>query len=582
MAALTITDATVLSVATAPERFGSDFRFGTRKNITVEVAKLDAVNSEGVGSCATTADALRKTKNWTSLTINSISFGRAKLIDFNLEEGIWVTHTKATLSFEVYEDGDLSQMAGDYYKGLNDLKANGKNLEDFSEEFTFERGPDSTSYSYTLNLKFSAATQLTTTAGCIPGEVQEAYDCAEEIIRGGAGSRPSFALIDTEVEGLYSDYGKGKKRLLRESVDLLNKTAAFTEDFTAYNIDSVDYSSIIRQSITLGEDGVVSVGENGQLLGLNTKGGDEIERELPSVDGEINDAIKPGGRLVEVFNYYKLLWDCPDIDDLITDPGGDLLVIKKGRVYDTFRGHSTYDITCTNDPKYQDVVVHEYTVTTEAINGEKGDLYRATENGSIIGKTKGEVENDTDDDGDVSWLKVKEYWADLLGANGFVEPDGGGTPRIKDILSDPSPRLVTNSITKSPWQVKISYSQMVSEAPEFAENDGYAKSITMKESQNTGTQRHKVGNVINQPNRKQVLQTRETYGRNTVAANIEMVGKRHATLDNLLDLAKNKLDDAAFWPSATKPQDSYTFIDNCNYSFSDDNDIKLNLNIGWK
>ena len=160
------------------------------------------------------------------------------------------------------------------------------------------------------------------------------------------------------------------------------------------------------------------------------------------------------------------------------------------------------------------------------------------------------------------------------------EPDGGGTPRIKDILTSPSPRLVSNTVTKSPWQVKIAYGQVVSEAPEFAENDGYAKSITIKESQNSGTQKHKVGNAINA--QKQILQRRETYGRNTISANVEMVGKRHATLDNLLDLAKTKLDDAGSWPSSAKPQDSYTFISNCAYSFSDDNDIKLNVNIGWK
>ena len=419
MAALTITDATVLSVGATPQRFGSDFRFGTRQNITVEVAKIDSVNSEGVGDCATAADALRKTKNWTSLTINDISFGRAKLIDFNLEEGIWVTHTKATLSFEVYGEGDLRQLAGDYYVGLNNLKAKGKDLDDFSEEFSFERGPDSTSYTYTINLTFSAATQLSTSDGCLSGGVAEAYACAEEIIRGGAGSRPSFALIDSEVKDLYSDYGKGKKRLLRESVDSINNTASFTEEFKAYNIDAT-YSSVIRQNIALGEDGVVSLQENGQLLGLDTIANDEIERELPGVDGEIDEAIKPGGRLTEVFNQYRLMWDCPDMHDLITDAAGDLLVIKKGRVFNTFKGESSYDISCTNDPKYEESVIHEYTVTTEAINGQKGDLYRATENGSIVGKTKGEVDRDTDDDGDISWKKVKEYWAGIIGAHGFV------------------------------------------------------------------------------------------------------------------------------------------------------------------
>ena len=72
------------------------------------------------------------------------------------------------------------------------------------------------------------------------------------------------------------------------------------------------------------------------------------------------------------------------------------------------------------------------------------------------------------------------------------------------------------------------------------------------------------------------------FSRDALTANIEMVGKRHATLGNLLTLAKTKLNDATYWPTEAKPQDSYTYINNCTYSFSDDNDIKLNLNIWWQ
>lgn len=582
---LTINDATTLSVGTEPQRFDSDFRFGTRKNITVEVVKLDSVNVSGIGNCADTADALRKTKNWDALKINGIDFGRAKLTDFNLEEGNWVQYTKATLTLQVYEEGDLENMEGDYYKGLTKLKDQGEFLDDFSEDFSFERSPDSTSYTYSLTLKFSSAAQISTSDSCIDGEVTLAYDCAREIINGESAARPQFALIDSEVKALYSDYAKGKKRLLRESVDLLNKTCTFTEEFKAYNIDS-SYSSIIRQSLNLGEDGIVTVKENGKLLGLSTKTGDEIARVLPSVDSEIEEAIAlPSGRLKEVFDAYTANWKCKEVPDLVAnDSNTKLIVIKKGRVFDEFRGEASYDITCTNNQKYKEDVIHEYTVVTEKVQGRKADAttekYRAKESGTITGKTVGEVDKDSDLDGDISWKKVKEYWESILGADGFVEPDGGGTPRIKDILTTPSPRLVSNSTVKSPWKVQIGYNQMVSEAPQFAENGGFAKSITLKEGKTVSVQKHKVGDVINA--KRQILQKREAFSRDALTANIEMVGKRHATLGNLLTLAKTKLNDATYWPTEAKPQDSYTYINNCTYSFSDDNDIKLNLNIGWE
>ena len=584
-ATLNITDATTLSIATEPQRFSSDFRFGTRKNITVEVTELDSINVDGIGGCADTADALRKTKNWDDVTINGSKLGRAKLTDFNLQEGNWVQYTKATLTLQIYEEGDLDNMEGDYYKGLTSLKEKGEFLDDFSEDFSFERSPDSTTYTYSLTLKFSAAAQMSTAGGCISGEVKLAYDCAEEIIKGGADARPKFALIDEEVKDLYFDYAKGKKRLLRESVDVINKTCTFTEEFKAYNIDS-SYSSIIRQNLNLGEDGIITLKENGKLLGLDTKTDKEIQRALPSVDSEIGSAIAfPDGRLDKLFKAYKTSWECDDIPDLVTNEDGtELLVVVKGRVFDEFRGEASYDITCTNNQRYKETVIHEYTVVTESIQGQKGGIYRARENGTITGKTAGEVDVDRDADGDISWEKVKEYWTGLVGDDGFVESGGGGgAPKkslIKEILDNPSPRLVSNSTVKSPWKVQIAYDQMVSEAPQFAENDGLAKSITLQEGQAVSVQKHKVGDAINA--KKQILQRRETFSKGTITANIEMVGKRHATLDGLLTLAKTKLNDAAYWPSEAKPQDSYTYINNCTYSFSDDNDIKLNLNIGWE
>ena len=584
MANLTITNATVLQVSAQPVTFESDFRFGTRKNISVEVASIDSLNVDGVGLCAETADDLRKTKNWEGISINGEDFGRGKLVDFSLEEGTWVTYTKATLAVEIYEEGDLESLKGDYYKGLQALKDSGEYLDDFSEDFTFTRATDSTTYNYNLTLKFSQAAQLFSNNGCVPGEVAQALECAREIIKGEVGARPAFALIDDEVKALYSTYGKGKKRLLREATDAINSTCSFTEEFTAYNIEELTYSSIIRQDISLGEDGIVDIRENGTLLGLDVVDDDEIQRQIPAMGGEIAEAISPTGRLVDMFNFYKLQWECPDIHDLVLDEDGNLLVIQKGRVFDTFKGEAKYDITVTNNPKYEELVIHEYTITTEAIKGQKGGLYQATEQGTLTGKTKGEVTVDTDEDGSVSWNKVREYWQSILGADGFVipKPPDPNTPRIKSILRAPlvSPRLVSNSTTWSPWKVQIGYRQVVSEAPQFRENDGLAKSITLKESKSYSTQKHKVGNVINA--KKQILQRRETASRDGINGQLDIIGKRHATLDGLLELGKEKFDDADYWPNSMNPQDFMTYLEGCAYSFADDNDIKLNINVGWK
>jgi hypothetical protein len=589
---LNLTNVTVLSVGTEPVRFDSEFRFGTRKNIVVEVAEIgdNGLATGGVGICAENADALRRTGDWIKLTLNGIEVpGRAQLINFSLQEGTWVSYTRASLEFQIFEEGDLKgQFTDSWYRGLGELKASAKSLEDFSESFNFERSPDSTTYTYSITLKFSPDIQITTTDDCLPGEVSKAYECAREIIKGGASSRPPFALIDDEVKDLYEDYGKGKKRLLSEAVDLINKTCTFTERFTAYNIEDATYSSVIRQAITLDENGIVSIKENGTLKGLDTKTNLEIQSATPDPEDEIAQAqdATASGRLVKMFNFYKSIWNCPDLDDLVVDPDEitRLLIIKKGTVHDTFKGEARYDITVTNDQRYKNWVIHEYTITTAAVRGEKGNIYTATESGSLTGKTIGEVEvgEDTDEDGKVSWIEVKKAWVNLLGSNGFVEPDLGGTPRIKEILNTPSPRLVTNNVTKSPWKVKISYNQMVSEELKFRENDGVAKSITLRESKNYSLRKNKVGTVINHPDDKQLLQKRLTHSLGSVSAQVEMVGKRESSLDQLLTLATTKLNDAAYWPNNKKPQDSRTYIEGCNYTFTDDNDIKLNVNIGWK
>ena len=60
------------------------------------------------------------------------------------------------------------------------------------------------------------------------------------------------------------------------------------------------------------------------------------------------------------------------------------------------------------------------------------------------------------------------------------------------------------------------------------------------------------------------------YSLSNLACDINIVGKRDSSLSDLLDLAKG----------AAKP--GLNYLKSCEYSFNDENSMKLNVNFGWE
>ena len=184
--------------------FGSDFRFGVRKVITVQASELECggKTTEGkIGKQAKALDDLASTEDYINLTINGHKFTeKYQLSSFSLEEGNWQVVTQGTLTFEAYTKGSVVfETANNDYAGWGEILEyqDWRLIEDFNDDFEFQRSANSISYSHNVLIKFSA--QKADDQQAITPPLGAGLKIAKNLVD-NASSRPDFDwLIETEL-----------------------------------------------------------------------------------------------------------------------------------------------------------------------------------------------------------------------------------------------------------------------------------------------------------------------------------------------------------------------------------------------
>ena len=579
---LNISDGTVLSFDYNTVNFDGNWRFAIRENIRISVTKLRCGGSatEGnIGPQAKALDDLVSTQDYISLTINGHTFEKPfQLTKFTLDQGDWLQATSGTLELQSFHEGNADIGESEDYAGW-DL-TDSAFIEEFSDDFNFKREANGTSYTHSISLKFAAINPVN--GKHITPPLTAGLNLAQNMI----AIRPEFNwLKEPQLQGLYSDVGLECKRLLTESVDEINNTVNVTENFNAENIKS-DYGELYsfsaQQSIEVNEEGIINASENGTVI--NLKLGEENKRADPEncLKKELNNATETGGRLDQIFEYYKeqiaLEAECDtEIPDLVRDSGGTLILIEKGIIRDPFRGKATYSIKATNDPKVKEKASHEYTITIEAINYDPSSVclpfIKVSQQGSFIGNDP-EGRNMIMQNGQEVWLKydrAKDLWEDEY-------------PDIKDqakecaeASADTYP--VTLSNTHSKYKGRINYKVEYSTEPKYGTTSTPYKIWTYSyqddETANGGDClfQHTLQNVANQDKSLQVLQTRNTTIVPNSSMTQRMVGKRNATISQLTQLMV---------PKATPKSDGPKTVKDCNYSFNPENNIVVDATFNWE
>ena len=604
-AALKITQGTILGFSYETENFGGEFRFGVRKNITIQIEKLDCGNkpTQGeIGQQANDLDQLANTQDYFELTVNGHTFSeRWQLTNFTLNDGDWNQVTPGTITAQAFLEGSIGGTGGSDgdYAGWDTAQPEWQYLEDFSDNFSFNRSGNDISYEHSVSFKFSPIVNADDAQITPPIALGQKY--ATQMIEGS--SRPAFNwLLDaaTTQEGiechglkdLYSDINTDYKRFITETVDEINNTVTVSESFNAQNVvgDSDKYSFSAQQTFEITNNGIINVSEQGEVMGLLADGATRINPET-YLDTELENATKSGGRMENIFNAHKQLIEsesgsecAEEIPDLKTDESGNLILVQKGITRDRFKGTANYSITATNDQKIGEKAKHEYTRTIDALMSDASDetlpYYKISEQGKFLGISNEAVTLEPGQKAErPRFGEALEAWKNK---NSTIK-----TELRAEIGADAATYPASLNNTFNPYKGEVSYTIEYSTEPKYGtESTSYKlKTFQLDDSlvikdEDVGTgdnclKQYTVQNVINHSSKSQILQTRNTTQLPSSSRSEHLVGKRNATLDGLLAECLGAQPDLSM---ANGPKT----LKDCNYTFNAHNDKILDINFNWE
>ena len=572
MVQFTIDNATIIGFSQQSQFFDGDFRFGNRRIISLDCFSTDISNETEVSATAIRdLITLSRTGDYARVHINGISFDVARFNSFTIDSDDWIRGAPCTIELEVYEEGTIeSNLSGTDYEGL-DFQELAHFLDEFSEDFDFERSENSRSYTHAVTLKFSDAAQMQEPSPRLNGAVSLAKEFAGVLFNKSSGNRPAFAFTDAQLSSFYKTFDDTYHRTITEEYDNINNTCTFTENFNSFDEIAAgnSYSTTSTQNFEYGEDGIITVNEEGQILGLLENNYDAAEAALTTV---INEAKV---RLSNIFDEYKNITKAFATCE-IPDLSGGGRSITEGRTLNIFEGLISYNIQLTNDPSKLQYVNYSYTCNVDL----DGDYFIASEEGTIEGVK--EPVAPIVEEGGIDYQKFDQALAHYESVSADIDS------RITALIDDPSPQYITNQETTSLYKGSISYSRAFSNAPRYAENDGVAKQITFEETDSKAIVRYNVENILNSPlyeggtnqsaeGGAQLVQVVENDAGNPIgywlssrSNKVKIVGKRNSDLEGLLDVAKDKLIPGL------------NYLEQLNYDFNDDNTMILNLNCTWK
>lgn len=345
----------ILALDQNNEYFDSDFKFGSRKNLTIQGYFTDLSNSFGVSGVTEGIELLRTgLQDYKNVIINGFDFGNGRINKFSVDEGNHVQHASYTVDIECFESGNLFNLEGELYTGLNHLKdelTSSRLLSDFQETFSFAKTRESYGFSHNISFTFISGDNI------IINPIDRGKALATYLMT----EKPSLGFLDHETSGFYTGNPVVQ---FEESYDMINHTVDISKSFDSLN-PSGDYSILLTHNLERADNGVTNVTEAAEV---KTHLFDK-KTSLPLFVGqEIGQSFV---RCSGVFESYETNNSYP----LNSAP----LLINKN--FNLFEGVGGYSVEYTNNPNHQTTHTWDYTLE---INKQEG-FYDIRENGNVKG-----------------------------------------------------------------------------------------------------------------------------------------------------------------------------------------------------
>ncbi len=468
--------------------FDAGFQYASFRRLTIQGTVNDLAATFGISGTWSgdmgMLNTVRNNHDYDALILNGVDFGSGRIESISFEPGLDVKTKGYQANLVVYDSGNLFNLTGFYYSGVN--LSNASLLNGFSETYSFTKKQNGGyAYSHDATVQFISGAQHLNT-------ISAAQDVARSLFTGsnlGMAFYPGY----TNTQG---------KRYVTESYNLIDGSCAFQETFDFDN-DNGAYSAIQTVSVERGEDGIVRATEQGTIRGIQNP---NYQLALTALSAQMTGSYyRCSGATTTYF---------PTGAILITSP------ISQGRQIDIFNNNIGYTVAFDNSPVNQRTYFWDYTLQA----AKQGDVSTVTENGTLIGRG----ENTT-----VSFNNAQA---------GFVTVKAGIPSRTTALFVAPyipvTNYLENKQESYAPIQGQVGYTYVYSNDPTLIADSGVRRK-SVSESTDASLYSY---NKLAIFNLAEIAQNDYQSTQESVAVSVEMEGDKTVALSGYLTAAITEIN----------------------------------------
>lgn len=501
--------------------FDAGFNYSNRKSLTAQGTINDLTNSFGISGIWTGQEGILNTiknnSNFNSLILNGYNFGTGRILNFNFDVDRDVQFKTYTVSLEIFETGNLFNLTGNYYSGID--TSNFQFLQNFNESYSFQKLENG---GYSSNR--SANIQFNSGLGNL-NAINSAKLLAKTLF---TGNNLGFAF--------YSSYtSRVGRRIYNETYNSIDNSCSFSENFT-FNNDSGTYSVLRTNSFDINENGIINVAENATIKGIETP---TFDKAAQALDIELSGSFN---RCNELYSIYAPA----SAENLINSR------IRDGRTYDIFNNNLGYDVAYSNDRSNSGLYFWNYTQQVTYSDG----IALLNENGTVIGRGGNRI---------TSFNNAKNGY-------GFIK--SGVKSRADEFylnnVGSPSTNFIDGqSVGYSPYQGQITYNFDFSNEVTYTGFSGI-KRIEVSDSNNSPIYSYAKYDIFNF---KQIVQDQQNATQGQKSIQVNLIGERGVELPVYLENAKQIIN-------SNLPSGVDIYINGANYTFDELNN-SANVSVNW-
>lgn len=455
-----------MAVSRSFELFGGSISFKRTSIYVLSTIFSNITNEFGKTLSLEEIDSVKNTEDYGLISVNGQLLRRAKITGFDFGVGIFNKSAKVKITLLVQEDSeDLTALSGYYSDYASAFLGVCALVDEITESINLSRGENSLDFNKSINIKFSNSVLL---IGPENPVVRQAQVFAKAIFDYDVYDYDTIPDLQSELS-IRDILGLGFKKFTNETINTITNQCSFTQSLNAENIKedgSLKYSHSATQTISIKQNGIVEVSEQGSikaLTGFYDTQGDKAEEayqnELENIDIEKNTRK----RLQDIFDEYSRC------SDDLKKVGGRILYISISKTIDRYRGTISYTVSANNDKKNENAdesVVYIRTLSYSISNGD----WLAIENGKVEGLSKTNYNSEgTGLEKFPKFLEAYTFYRNITAS----DIRGRLTAFMTEIgaTKDLSPLAISRSENHQPLKGTVEYERKYSTEKVYEEND---------------------------------------------------------------------------------------------------------------